>query len=1843
MSIALSKVQFDVPSNAYVPTLPWTSGDAKDPKYFYENDNVLWCDPTNPAFPAHGTLAAGVCNAAPPTPQTCQGTATQTCAGGSPQTCSPTTPQTCGGATPQTCGLVSQFCGSSVPQTCDTQAPQTCQNIGNQTCGPPVPQSCNGVTPQSCGGFGNEPCVGVTTQVCNFASPSCNAAPITCGSYDPPGCDTGCGGHECPICTWNACPSTCSTNPGQTCTSPADCPSPGTCSTTGAFCDAANACPTLAGTCSPDGGSCFDSSTCPMAGSCSASGAFCHPADVCPTLQGHCSSDGAPCFDPGGSDCLQNEGRCSLQATQICTSDAQCSTLPGTCTITNAPCFDDLTCARPAICSGTHAACTSGADCPPLGGVCTVDLAACTPTPDTCAAQAGYCSLVATICHSDSDCPAIGGTCSNTGSACDPAVSNACPTLPGACSVDHTSCFNDAGCAESGAHCSIAGNSCTKDSQCPLQPGSCTVSGTSCSADTDCNPVPSVGTCQGFASITCTANSDCPATSTGPAAAVCSDLLSGTSAILNGNFESPLSFAPGMSAFFPGNHSYETRPQEPGIGWKFSGNSGIQIYYSDWGALWSGDGYQTAFLQNDASIAQTLALGAGTYTLSFTASRRWWSCPDHNPSSCAYNALANPIEVSVDGVQVGGLITPSYVFFEGFTVPITIAVPGIHTISFSGTDTSGDKSIFIDAVTLNSGGTSFQTLWQDADTNGLVCRHNNKDYGGGANRYNYPDAQYNTPVTGGTGQYACTASPRYASVPRHYWQTSIEWCDHAVTTQADKWLGYGTQASGSCQSSSDTTHIFPRFFQFGVDPGCTNPDPAICPVPRPPSGPQYADNYGSPAFQRVDLDTTATPAPSYTHDWYDDSGVLQPVSRTFAQEMTNYANWFAYYRTRITAVKTVTSLAFNVVDDKYRVGLHSLSTNPPNSLGPVSHFIDIDDFTPAQKQAWLTELYSFKIPLGFETPSLDAMVRVGQYYATGHQPQLTGSTDPITLSCQKNWHFFFTDGYTNQPSAPLVTVGNVDGTPIPTYPIDPTPLPLWSKNAPIPSLPPAGAWPPLYHENTLGTADSLSDYALQYWLLNMRPAMTFNVPASPVDPATWQHMNFAAIALGTSGKLPSGSVSTTEGQIASGALTWPQVVPSVNQPDASGVDDLWHAAVNGRGDFVNAQTPDDVKLGIGQLLAAALNSSGGRSGVGFVNNTFGPSANFLYRAGFEPGWGGTLTKIPYDPTTGVFSPQVWDAADQLTAQLQIDIAHGVTTPWFTNRKIVTMDESGTRVPFLWAKLGPDQQDSLAPGAPARGQAILEFLRGNRAKEGVKLGQFRKRPVNTVLGDFVGSTAVFVGPPNAPYLDGNDPGYSGFASANATRAAAVYAGANDGMLHVFDDATGNETWAYVPTPLFRGGSAGGDFFAGLGALALQDGALPAFRHHFYVDSTPRVVDVDFNVPSGDWHSLLVGALGKGGNRYYALDVTNPVTSADAEDAVATGHVLWEFPPVGDTSTDMGYTYGRPIIAKTRAFGGQWLVIVPSGYNNPTGLGKLYFLKASDGTKLFELTTGVGSAGNPSGLAQVAAYTKDFRNQLVEQIYGGDLQGNFWRFDVSDPNPANWQATVGKLATLVDGSGAPQPVTTPPEIKIDPVSGIDRWVFVGTGRLLDDSDLNPPIQQQTMYAFRDGNDTTPLPLPATPLSRSTGPGMQAIPHGSSTNNFGLASKPDNGWFDDLPAGQQVVVAPVGAIGLISYIGTSPPLGTCFTGLPATVYARMYSTGQSVLEDAGGAVVESYYSVEGAVGAQIVAFAPPVGSTGSDVALAITTDAPLAGGGNVLFKRLLNPAGAFGFRMSWRLLGQ
>ncbi len=957
------------------------------------------------------------------------------------------------------------------------------------------------------------------------------------------------------------------------------------------------------------------------------------------------------------------------------------------------------------------------------------------------------------------------------------------------------------------------------------------------------------------------------------------------------------------------------------------------------------------------------------------------------------------------------------------------------------------------------------------------------------------------------------------------------------------------------------------------------------------------------------------------------------VTRSYAEEMENYANWFAYYRTRIQAVKTATSLVFKELDNKFRVGFHTLGNNP------TSDFANIDYFDAAQKTTWFQKLYGIYIKTGQETPNLDAVVRVGEWYATGGHPQLAAATDPIvpTLTCQKNWHMLFTDGITNQPAIPTTVVGNVDRT-----------IPALPEDLSVQGLIPGNAWPTQFRENATAVSDSLADYVTYYWAKDFKPAMTNNVPGSDRDPATWQHGNFAAMSLGTEGKLPTGNQSATEDQIKAGTAQWSQTIPTVYKPDASGVDDLWHAAINGRGRFVNAQSVDELRLGMGQILKDIENQAGARSGVTFDSVNLSAANKFIYRVKFEPGWAGSMTKVEIDPLTGNEVLEKWRAADRLAEQLTVLPAPD-DQPWLTKRRILTINDStNAKVPFLWGNLSATQKDSLAPGKPTRGAQTVEFLRGDRSREGARLGQFRVRA--GPLGDIVNSQAVIVGPAkalagttNTPFYDpGLNPGYQAFFDAQKTRQKTIFVGANDGMVHAFTDpaaddsdplepSSGYESWAFVPKALYRPDKTG------LGGLTLQDGALPPFTHHYYVDGPMRVADVDFG--GEDWRTLLVGGLGKGGKSFYALDVTTPVATADTEaDIVTAKKVLWERSNLDVGFEDLGYSYGKPLMVKTHAHG--WVVILTSGYNNATGDGKVYFVKPETGELLTSagfpgyLSTGAGSAATPSGLAQVAGYVLNFRNQVVEELYAGDLLGNLWRFNVQDPDPKNW--SVDKLAVLTDPGGTVQPITTPPQIEIDLATGSDRWVFIGTGRLLHDDDL-ADTQVQSVYAIRDGNVRT---ASTTGLPRTRADLLEV------TDAAGLASRPAYGWYDDLTdaVGQRVTVPVQAELSIVAYIATQPPgPDKCLTGQPSRIYAREFSRGNSRLDGGGGTFTESIYVAEGLVGLDFLTLDPSLASgTYPETSLGATGGGGALAGKLVQFKIKL-PDSVAKHRMSWRLLGE
>lgn len=1153
-----------------------------------------------------------------------------------------------------------------------------------------------------------------------------------------------------------------------------------------------------------------------------------------------------------------------------------------------------------------------------------------------------------------------------------------------------------------------------------------------------------------------------------------------------------------------------------------------------------------------------------------------------------------------------------------------------------------------------NGSAGSPSLLDDANGAGSVCRHNNMIGAYVSGRTTYPTGAFTKRVN----DSSCGSTIGSVAIPRYYYvASSVEFCSSQIGTANDQWRGFGT---GTCQAKNDlTTHKYVKYGQL----------------------------------KRVGLVDDGRSFP-YTDPFTGDTG-----SRNYTQEMTNYANWFAYYRTRVLTAKTTTAIAFANVDKTYRAGLHTMNLRLPAADPTMAEWLDIADFTPANRLAWYNKLFSIAIVAGLQTPTLDAMIRIGEVVkdGAGTVPGLPTHSDPFPtnpatgtpVTCTNNYHVLFTDGETNQATLPTVA-GEVDGAAMPARVLNGTLPPDPGASRPertLATLTAGANWPNPYKDVASPTANSLADVSLYYWMQDLRPTLENNVPASDGrsgkdldwkrNPAWWQHVSFSALSYGSDGLLDSKDasgivdVASRTDQIAAGTVPWftaPNYPRPPNRPNnpaqspqtrpASAIDDLWHSTVNSRGTYAYAETPIEIAYGFGRIIAGIGNNPKARSGTAFASQQLhvstGPSDpiptnDFIYAATIEEGWSGDLKKITVNTVTGSQGAVRWSAGAKLDALLATP-APG-TSPtldadnaWYADRRVVTRNvDSGAFVPFLYGDVGATNQARLGATSTLQQRAIA-YLRGGstfgagptpKTIEGIGIGQFRQR--TSKLGNISDSKPVIVGPPVADFTDSDDWGYEAFKAAHASRALRIYVGANDGMFHVFDGSDdsgtgGDEIFAYVPSGVINNRVDEGGKLKGIRALTFQDGGSPIFKHHFYVNASAQSMDVDFancganQSCTPDWRTIVVGGLGKGGNTYFAIDATvNDVTT----EASAAAKVLWEWQlPASE------FSFGKPIVAKTRADG--WVVVVASGYNNTDdGKGHLYFLNASDGTLIRKLNTTSADAGtvaSPSGLAQISGFTKDSRNQIIEQIYGGDLNGRVWRWDVSDPDPTTWAGKTRLLATLsAPAGGGAQPVTTNPQIEIDLNNGVDRFVFIGTGRLLDPSDLTDPSpeQIQTMYAIRDGTLETPS---YTGLPIDT-----RVTLASASGVTGVGAVAPNGWYNDLPLGQRIVNDPRADLNLVAYAAVSVQPDPCLTSLPAYIYARDFTTAESLVYT-GGAAQPYYFSQAGAVGLELVALDSATSSF-PKLAIVLTNET------NAAIQPVEVKPKAFGggHRLSWRILGE
>jgi type IV pilus assembly protein PilY1 len=1029
--------------------------------------------------------------------------------------------------------------------------------------------------------------------------------------------------------------------------------------------------------------------------------------------------------------------------------------------------------------------------------------------------------------------------------------------------------------------------------------------------------------------------------------------------------------------------------------------------------------------------------------------------------------------------------------------------------------------------------------------------------------------------------------------------TSLERSASSLASDIRSGIGGGYSASGSSNSIQITAPTGASANGYTVTLARTSGSNASCTFSTSPNTPTFS-GYVAPtaaipgyaatypgSFQRVDIvsGNNSYPFPGTTvkaSTRTDCAG----TTCTYAEEMTNFANWWTYYHTRMQAMKSSASISFGALNSSYRVGYMSINNNTG------SDFLNFGSFDLAQKTLWYNKLTN--ADTGNSTPLRSALTKIGRLYGGKlNGSSLNGSTvlDPLQYSCQQNFTILSTDGYWNE--------SNPGG-----YQLDGTTAIGDQDNA--------LARPQL---DGSSTSNTLADVSAYYYNSDLRdtsaspsvctgavvaPATSGNdvcsnnVPVSGLDAAAHQHMTTFTVGLGASGYMQYSSSYTNPASTigdyfdvkngttanpgagictwqSSGACNWPTAVSNTQTT----IDDLWHTAVNGYGTYFSAGNPAVLSAG----LSAALSGVSARSGASAAATTSNPNIatgdNFVFSSTFTSvNWDGELVRQQLDLDTGAVS-----TAKDWSAQTLLDGNN--------SRTIYTYDPSaGNRLKlFTWANLTAEQAFFNTPNiasltqfctsgvtclgaseqAAAAGQNLVNFLRGDRTNEGSSTDTSKYYHQRShVLGDIVNSEAVYA---KAPPFDYTDAGYGGFKSANAARQGMVYVGSNDGMLHAFNATTGAEEWAYVPSLI-------------LPTMYKLADKNYANLHQYLVDGTPIQGDVYIG---GAWHTILVGGLAAGGRGYYALDITDPAAPA----------ALWEFTydttkGTGyTTDANLGYAFGKPEITKLK--NGTWVVLVTSGYNNVSpgdGKGYVYVLNASTGAKIGSpVSTGVGSTGSPSGLGQIRSWVDSAaENNTSQRVYGGDMNGNLWRFDIDDNvAPAGNEATL--LATLKGAASNVQPLTAKPEL--GDVDGIPV-VYVGTGRYLGVTDLSD-ASGQTLYAIKDNLGTSSFGSPrdsATFIKQTLTD--TTCPAGSAANicgagqvvrtstNLAVDFTSDNGWYVDLlDSGERATNDPQLALGTLIYTTNVPNVSACTIGGYSYLYYFNYKTGGPVATSTTGVV--------------------------------------------------------------------
>lgn len=747
-----------------------------------------------------------------------------------------------------------------------------------------------------------------------------------------------------------------------------------------------------------------------------------------------------------------------------------------------------------------------------------------------------------------------------------------------------------------------------------------------------------------------------------------------------------------------------------------------------------------------------------------------------------------------------------------------------------------------------------------------------------------------------------------------------------------------------------------------------------------------------------------------------------------------------------------------------------------------------------------------------------------------------GASKSEYLGCRRNYHILLTDGGWNS-SIEHVSPRNYDGTAqtLPdgtAYTTDSSQTQLYrdSEN----NFSTIADWAfyswakPLQTSGLSGTVQPSPEYRKApatetFTKKGTNTSVTLERFWNPrYNPATWPHLvtftiGFSSDALPQVNYTSNSRINIThptsmlpygyDGDFvnyANGNYRWKAYGGNSGGPPALSIadrgHDMWHAALNGRGQFYAVEKGEDLKKAFEQIIGtintqtdpdltstATSGSNNTRNDVGKFTGAYEPSnawkgfvkAETVQKEGASdellvPAWEGKTTADHLDSMTDLSKRLVLSWSDTWSDS---QYKGGVPFIWSNDEKYLSTSQK--------AMLG------LTPGTSGitvatNGKNIIDYVRGNKTLEGSSPNGYTNnqpfRARKSRQGDIVNSVIWYTGKPASTYALN---GYSAFSTRQSERLPMIYVGGNDGMLHGFAAAKGKlngfnveggtEQLAYVPRGVIP---------------TLKQLAAPAFdeKHKYFVDGSPITGDVDLGTgtisDSGsakpDWRTMLVGTLGSGGKGYFVLDVTNPsdFKAEKAQDLVKLDRTRGSSETAPDCSTmtdptqktlcilteaedrDIGHITAAPVLDPnnpmrttqiTRMNDNRWAVVMGNGYNSTSRRPVLLIQYLDQNRELVRIQTTSDQPGTDNavdnGLSapRLVDLNSDGRPDIA---YAGDNLGNLWKFDLTSDSSAKWKVAFdGKPLFTARGPASlssalreqKQPITAAPTVRANDRTG------------------------------------------------------------------------------------------------------------------------------------------------------------------------------------------------------------